>query len=49
MELNENLDNIDFIKNYSDDDKTGYILEVDLHYPIELHDKHNSYPLAPTK
>lgn len=25
----------------------GMILEVDLHYPIELHDTHNDFPLAP--
>ena len=29
--------------------KNGWILEVDLEYPTELHEQHNSYPLAPEK
>ena len=33
-----------FIKEKSSD---GYILEVDLEYPDELHELHNDYPLAP--
>ena len=35
------------VMKYSDDDDTGYILEVDLDYPKELHDLHKDYPLAP--
>ena len=27
----------------------GYMLEVDLEYPSDLHDLHNDYPLAPKK
>ena len=41
----------DSVKNFdisvvSDDTDTGYILEVDLECPKELHDLHSDYPLA---
>ena len=32
-----------------EDSPNGYILEVDLEYPSELHNLHNDYPLAPEK
>ena len=35
------------LENLSDDGDEGNIYEVYLHYPIELHDKHDDYPLAP--
>ncbi|XP_021341715.1 uncharacterized protein LOC110442433 [Mizuhopecten yessoensis] len=35
------------VSNIDDNADTGYILEVDLDYPVHLHDKHNEYPLAP--
>src|SRR3989441_196512 len=38
---------IDGIQSVPDDAEIGYALEVDLHYPQHLHDKHNVYPLAP--
>ena len=32
-----------------EDSQKGFIAEVDLEYPEELHDLHNDYPLAPEK
>ena len=37
------------INSVSDDSEDGFILEVDLDYPPELHDLQNEYPLAPEK
>ena len=35
------------VMTYSNDDGVGYILEVGLDYPKEVHDLHEDYPLAP--
>ena len=32
-----------------DTSSTGYILEVDLEYPEDIHDTHSDYPLAPER
>ena len=37
------------VTSVADDADIGYILEVNLEYPPELHDLHNDYPLAPEK
>ena len=37
------------ILNKKENAKKGWILEVDLEYPPDLHKEHNSYPLAPEK
>ena len=39
---------VDYI-NVSEDEETGYILEVDLEHPAEIHDQHNDDPMAPEK
>ena len=38
-----------FIKNYYENSKKGYILEVDVKYPKELHDLHSDLPFSPKK
>jgi len=38
---------VDKLLQLNESGKTGYIFEVDLEYPNELHDLHNDYPLAP--
>ncbi|XP_051167813.1 uncharacterized protein LOC127285718 [Leptopilina boulardi] len=44
----ENVDN-NFDFNVADDAPIGYILEVDLDYPEELHDKHSDFPFCPER
>ena len=47
--LDSNKINEEFIKNYYENDKTGYILEVDVKYPKELHDLHSDLPFLPKR
>ena len=37
------------LMNIKSNSSNGYILQVDLEYPQELHNIHNDYPLAPEK
>ncbi|XP_033729639.1 uncharacterized protein LOC117318793 [Pecten maximus] len=47
--LNDNEKDMLDITTVPNDATGGYILEVDLEYPPELHDIHNEYPLAPER
>lgn len=44
----DEIDSLDWC-NVSDDGNKGYVLEVDLLYPKELHTKHSDYSLAPER
>ena len=41
--------NEEFIKNYNENDKKGYTLEVDVKYPKKLHDLHSDLPFLPER
>ena len=43
----DELEAYDPLADASDQNGDGYFLEVDLEYPEDLHEAHNSYPLAP--
>ena len=44
-----NIINEEFIRNYNENDKKGYILEVDVKYPKKLHDLHSDLPFLPER
>ena len=44
----KNVDELD-VMSINEKSPIGYLLEVDLEYPDELHELHNDYPLAPEK
>ena len=49
MEKNISKFNEDFIKNHDEDSDKGYILEVDVEYPKNLHNLHSDLPFLPER
>ena len=51
FEWMENLSKIDegFIKSYDENSDKGYILEVDVKYPKNLHNLHSDLPFLPER
>ena len=47
--LDSNKINEEFIKNYNENDKKGYILEVDVKYLKKLHNLHSDLPFLPKR
>ena len=41
--------NEEYIKNYNENSKKGYIIEVDVKYPKTLHDSHSDLPFLPRR
>ena len=39
----------DFIKNYDENSNKGYIFEVDIEYPINIHMQHSDLPFLPER
>ena len=46
LKLKNSMDLKDILET-PDDNDTGYLLEVDLHVPVKLHDKFQEFPPAP--
>ena len=49
MSKNLPIGNFKWMDNFENWQNVPCILEVDLEYPVELHDLHNDYPLAPER
>ena len=46
METNVSKFDEEFIRNYDEDSNKGYILEVEVKYPKDLHNFHNDLPFS---